>query len=100
MSQFAVKMDDCLLRGDSSHLVSVIHYEGLTSTTLARMDQLVTKVTGLCGSGVLWFVSACGSGVLWFVSAGSMWIWFQSSPSCVEVFTDPLGEQRRPANLN
>ncbi|XP_026218733.1 synaptonemal complex protein 2-like isoform X2 [Anabas testudineus] len=42
-------MDDCLHRGDSFHLVSVIHYEGLTSTTLTRLDQLVTK--DLCGSG-------------------------------------------------
>ena len=44
--QFQVKMEDCLLRGDSSHLVSLLHYEGLTSTTLTRLDQLVTKVTG------------------------------------------------------
>ncbi|XP_040922055.1 synaptonemal complex protein 2-like isoform X2 [Toxotes jaculatrix] len=46
---FQVQMEDCLLRGDSSHLVSVLHYEGLTSTTLTRLDQLVTK--DLCGSG-------------------------------------------------
>ncbi|XP_055363670.1 synaptonemal complex protein 2-like isoform X2 [Betta splendens] len=46
---FAVKIDDCLLRGDSSHLVSVIQYEGLTSTTLSTLDTLVTK--DLCGSG-------------------------------------------------
>ncbi|XP_039983486.1 synaptonemal complex protein 2-like isoform X2 [Xiphias gladius] len=43
-----VQMEDCLLRGDSSHLVSLLHYEGLTSTTLTRLDQLVTK--DLCGS--------------------------------------------------
>lgn len=104
MCQFTVKMDDCLLRGDSSHLVSVIHYEGLTSTTLTRLDQLVTKVTGLCRLYVdlvccgLSLQDLCGSGVLWFTSAGSMWIWFQSSSSCVEVFTDPLGEQRRSAD--
>lgn len=44
--QFELKMDDCLLRGDSPHLVSVIQYEGLTGSTLTRLDQLVTKVTG------------------------------------------------------
>ncbi|XP_023249919.1 synaptonemal complex protein 2-like isoform X2 [Seriola lalandi dorsalis] len=42
-------MEDCLLRGDSSRLVSVLQYEGLTSTTLTKLDQLVTK--SLCGSG-------------------------------------------------
>ncbi|GAA6234204.1 synaptonemal complex protein 2-like [Lates japonicus] len=41
-------MEDSLLRGDSSHLVSVLHYEGLNSTTLTRLDQQVTK--DLCGS--------------------------------------------------
>ncbi|XP_044032708.1 synaptonemal complex protein 2-like isoform X1 [Siniperca chuatsi] len=38
-----VKVEDCLIRGDSSDLVSVLHYEGLTSTTLTRLDQVVTK---------------------------------------------------------
>lgn len=38
-------MEECLLRRDSSHLVSVLHYEGLTSITLTRLDQVVTKVT-------------------------------------------------------
>eukprot|EP00064_Thunnus_orientalis_P023547 superscaffoldBa00009008_g23794 len=42
-------MDDCLTRGDSSQLVSLLHYEGLTSTTLTTLDQLVTKE--LSGSG-------------------------------------------------
>ncbi|XP_071340298.1 synaptonemal complex protein 2-like isoform X2 [Trachinotus anak] len=42
-------MEDCLQRGDSSHLVSVLQYEGLTNTTLTALDQLVTK--SLCGSG-------------------------------------------------
>lgn len=68
--QFALKMDDCLHRGDSFHLVSVIHYEGLTSTTLTRLDQLVTKVTGLCG---IWIVVI-------YSFAGSVWIW------CVVVY--------------
>ncbi|XP_042256126.1 synaptonemal complex protein 2-like isoform X4 [Thunnus maccoyii] len=44
-----LKMDDCLTRGDSSQLVSLLHYEGLTSTTLTTLDQLVTKE--LSGSG-------------------------------------------------
>ncbi len=42
-------MEDCLIRGDSSDLVSVLRYEGLTSITLTRLDQLVTKVMGLGG---------------------------------------------------
>ncbi|XP_047423813.1 synaptonemal complex protein 2-like isoform X3 [Mugil cephalus] len=46
---FEVKLEDCLLRGDSTHLVSLLHYEGLTTTTLTRLDQLVTKE--LCESG-------------------------------------------------
>ncbi|KAM7369507.1 hypothetical protein PAMP_010826 [Pampus punctatissimus] len=36
-------MDDCLTRGDSPQLVSLLHFEGLTGTTLNRLDQLVTK---------------------------------------------------------
>lgn len=47
--QLEVKMEDCLICGDSSDLVSVLRYEGLTSVTLSRLDQLVTKVTGLGG---------------------------------------------------
>ncbi|XP_031733798.1 synaptonemal complex protein 2-like [Anarrhichthys ocellatus] len=44
-----VKIEDCLLRGDSSDLVSVLQDEGLSDITLTRLDQLVTK--DLCGSG-------------------------------------------------
>ncbi|XP_078019029.1 synaptonemal complex protein 2-like [Epinephelus lanceolatus] len=43
-----VKMEDCLDRGDSSDLVSLLRDEGLSSVTLTRLDQLVTK--DLCGS--------------------------------------------------
>ncbi|XP_069576290.1 synaptonemal complex protein 2-like [Brachyistius frenatus] len=46
---FEVQVDDCLLRGDSSQLVSLLHAEGLTHGTLTRLDQLVVK--DLCGSG-------------------------------------------------
>ncbi|XP_074484368.1 synaptonemal complex protein 2-like isoform X2 [Sebastes fasciatus] len=49
MCQMEVRMEDCLLRGDSLHLVSVLHDEGLTSITLTRLDQLVSKE--LHGSG-------------------------------------------------
>lgn len=38
-------MEDCLLRGDASELVSVLHHEGLSSVTLSRLDKLVTEVT-------------------------------------------------------
>ncbi|XP_027136815.1 synaptonemal complex protein 2-like isoform X2 [Larimichthys crocea] len=44
-----VKMENCLTRGDSSDLVSVLRSEGLSSITLTRLDQLVTK--DLCGLG-------------------------------------------------
>ncbi|MED6236004.1 hypothetical protein ATANTOWER_003142 [Ataeniobius toweri] len=40
---FELQMDDCLLRGDSSRLVSLLHYEGLNSSTLTRLHHLVTK---------------------------------------------------------
>ncbi|XP_049421469.1 synaptonemal complex protein 2-like [Epinephelus fuscoguttatus] len=43
-----VKMEDCLDRGNSSDLVSLLRDEGLSSVTLTRLDQLVTK--DLCGS--------------------------------------------------
>ncbi|XP_032408077.1 synaptonemal complex protein 2-like [Xiphophorus hellerii] len=43
LSQFELQVDDCLLRGDSSLLVSLLHYEGLTSSTLTRLHLLVTK---------------------------------------------------------
>ncbi|KAL7373737.1 hypothetical protein ABVT39_013536 [Epinephelus coioides] len=43
-----VKMEDCLDRGDSSDLVSLLRDEGLSSITLTRLDQVVTK--DLCGS--------------------------------------------------
>ncbi|XP_073344736.1 synaptonemal complex protein 2-like [Pagrus major] len=42
-----VRVEDCLLRGDSSDLVYVLRHEGLSSITLTRLHQLVTK--GLCG---------------------------------------------------
>ncbi|TKS87295.1 Lethal(3)malignant brain tumor-like protein 4 [Collichthys lucidus] len=47
--QMCVKMENCLTRGDSSDLVSVLRSEGLSSITLTRLDQLVTK--DLCGLG-------------------------------------------------
>lgn len=40
---FEVQVEDCMLHGDTSHLASLIYYEGLTSSTLTRLDQLVTK---------------------------------------------------------
>ncbi|XP_027861646.1 synaptonemal complex protein 2-like isoform X1 [Xiphophorus couchianus] len=40
---FELQVDDCLLHGDSSLLVSLLHYEGLTSSTLTRLHLLVTK---------------------------------------------------------
>ncbi|XP_034416577.1 synaptonemal complex protein 2-like [Cyclopterus lumpus] len=43
-----VQMENCLVHGDPSGLVSVLHHEGLTGTTLTRLDRLVTK--DLCGS--------------------------------------------------
>ncbi|XP_041670602.1 synaptonemal complex protein 2-like [Cheilinus undulatus] len=45
-----IRMEDCVLRGDSTDLVSVLRGEGLTSITLSRLDQLVTK--SLSGSGL------------------------------------------------
>ncbi|KAG7222984.1 hypothetical protein INR49_029206 [Caranx melampygus] len=43
VGQFQVQMEDCLLSRDSSHLVSLLYNEGLTSTTLTKLNQLVTK---------------------------------------------------------
>ncbi|XP_035771364.1 synaptonemal complex protein 2-like [Neolamprologus brichardi] len=40
---FEVQVEDCMLHGDTPHLASLIYYEGLTSSTLTRLDQLVTK---------------------------------------------------------
>ncbi|XP_060889737.1 synaptonemal complex protein 2-like isoform X1 [Labrus mixtus] len=45
-----LKMEDCVIREDSSDLVSVLRHEGLTSVSLSRLDQLVTKA--LRGSGL------------------------------------------------
>nr|XP_046227972.1 synaptonemal complex protein 2-like isoform X2 [Scatophagus argus] len=42
-------MEDCLIHEDSCNLVSVLRHEGLSTITLTRLDQLVTK--DLCGSG-------------------------------------------------
>ncbi|XP_016518620.1 synaptonemal complex protein 2-like isoform X2 [Poecilia formosa] len=42
-AMFELQVNDCLLRGDSSRLVSLLHYEGLTSSTLTRLHLLVTK---------------------------------------------------------
>ncbi|XP_056869338.1 synaptonemal complex protein 2-like [Takifugu flavidus] len=38
-----VKMEDCLNRDDPAGLVSVLQHEGLTSSTLNRLNQLVTR---------------------------------------------------------
>lgn len=46
VAQFEVQVEDCMLHGDASHLASLLYYEGLTSSTLTRLDQLVTKVRG------------------------------------------------------
>lgn len=46
VAQFEVQVEDCMFRGDASHLASLLYYEGLSSSTLTRLDQLVTKVTG------------------------------------------------------
>ncbi|XP_039859752.1 synaptonemal complex protein 2-like isoform X2 [Simochromis diagramma] len=43
VAQFEVQVEDCMLHGDTSHLASLLYYEGLTSSTLTRLDQLVTK---------------------------------------------------------
>ncbi|XP_019210462.1 synaptonemal complex protein 2-like isoform X2 [Oreochromis niloticus] len=40
---FEVQVEDCMFRGDASHLASLLYYEGLSSSTLTRLDQLVTK---------------------------------------------------------
>ncbi|XP_041824117.1 synaptonemal complex protein 2-like isoform X2 [Melanotaenia boesemani] len=48
-AMFEVQVNDCLLHGDAPRLVSLLRYEGLSSFTLTRLDQLVT--TNLCGSG-------------------------------------------------
>ncbi|XP_029384938.1 synaptonemal complex protein 2-like isoform X2 [Echeneis naucrates] len=45
---FQVLMEDCLERGDSCDLASVLKDEGLTISTLTKLDQVVTK--NLCGS--------------------------------------------------
>ncbi|XP_043960987.1 synaptonemal complex protein 2-like isoform X3 [Gambusia affinis] len=42
-AMFELQVDGCLLRGDSSQLVSLLHYEGLTSSTLTRLHLLVIK---------------------------------------------------------
>ncbi|KAM4544090.1 synaptonemal complex protein 2-like [Fundulus diaphanus] len=41
--QFQLQMDDCLLHGDPSQLVSLLHQEGLSSSTLTGLHHLVTK---------------------------------------------------------
>lgn len=46
VAQFEVQVEDCMLHGDMSRLASLLYYEGLTSSTLTRLDQLVTKVRG------------------------------------------------------
>ncbi|KAM8730890.1 synaptonemal complex protein 2-like isoform 4-T7 [Acanthopagrus schlegelii] len=49
-----VRVEDCLLRGDASDLAYVLRHEGLSSITLARLDQLVTKeLSGPDGLGRL-----------------------------------------------
>ncbi|XP_023123607.2 synaptonemal complex protein 2-like isoform X2 [Amphiprion ocellaris] len=45
---FKVLMENCLHRGDAAQLVSLLRREGLTTTTVTRLDILVTK--DLCGS--------------------------------------------------
>lgn len=45
VSQLEIKMEDCLARGDPTDLVSVLHHDGLSGTTITKLDQLVTKVT-------------------------------------------------------
>lgn len=42
--QLEVKMENCLNRDDPAGLVSVLQHEGLTSSTLGRLNQLVTRV--------------------------------------------------------
>ncbi|CAK6982997.1 synaptonemal complex protein 2-like isoform X3, partial [Scomber scombrus] len=46
-----VKMEECVSRGDSSQLVSLLQSEGLNSTVLTRLDQLVTKELSSSGFG-------------------------------------------------
>ncbi|XP_035854087.1 synaptonemal complex protein 2-like isoform X2 [Sander lucioperca] len=44
-----IKMEECVSRGLSSDLASLLRCEGLTTITLTRLDQLVTK--SVSGSG-------------------------------------------------
>ncbi|XP_035981559.1 synaptonemal complex protein 2-like isoform X2 [Fundulus heteroclitus] len=48
-NQFQLQMDDCLLHGDPSQLVCLLHQEGLSSSTLTGLHHLVTKE--LCSGG-------------------------------------------------
>lgn len=85
-------MEDCLVRGDPTDLVSVLHHDGLSGITISRLDQLVTKVTGQGGRhGCRCVNELC---CLLFVVSGSAWFWCRQSSGCVEVFGDSVGEPR------
>lgn len=49
--QMEVKLEECLNRADPAGLASLLHHEGLSSTTLSRLGQLVTQVRGRAGLG-------------------------------------------------
>lgn len=61
--QLEVKMEDCLNRGDPAGLASVLHHEGLSGTTLSRLNQLVTRVRRV-GAGVGCFLVS--ERLVWF----------------------------------
>ena len=120
--QMEVRVEDCLLRGDSSDLAYVLRHEGLSSITLTRLDQLVTKVTGtrpfcllfvclLCqelrgpdGLGRLLVVVVycllfvCLFVCLFVVSGAERTRWPRQTAGCVEVFRDSVRTQGRPAD--
>lgn len=49
--QLEVRLEECVERADVAGLASVLHREGLSSTTLSRLGQLVTQVRGRGGGG-------------------------------------------------
>lgn len=67
--EFEAQVDDCVLRGDASRLVSLIRQEGLNATTLIRLDQLITKVT--VQGGGRW--SCCIGGGRGFLGEAGGW---------------------------
>lgn len=50
--QLEVQLEECVKQADAAGLVSVLHHEGLSSTSLSRLGQLVTQVRGRGGGPV------------------------------------------------